>query len=340
MTSTLAVSLERTCWDLESVVQNLGLADAFTGELRHIREDGFEHDGPLDDLVPAGEVLRSYADDTSAVTVVRVGDAIATLTKRGEKWVTAHAIASTGTEADELLAAVRANHRPPCDPAHILPIDFSYECDGSARRVRRRLAVSAWSDIARNYSSAVRDSVKPLMTMAPPAEGAGRILLWHGPPGTGKTTAIRALMRAWRDWCEPMFVVDPDKLFLTASYLLGVVVDDDSLEDDRWRLLVIEDADELLRTDAKSRSGQALSRLLNLSDGLIGQGLRVLVMITTNEPLAELHPAVVRPGRCLSQVAFEPLNRQDACRWLGTEPSDDREAFTLAELFHAIDEQD
>jgi hypothetical protein len=47
---------------------------------------------------------------------------------------------------------------------------------------------------------------------------------------------------------------------------------------------------------------QALSRLLNLTDGLLGQGRKVLVAITTNEDLTRLHPAVVRPGRCLARI--------------------------------------
>ena len=47
----------------------------------------------------------------------------------------------------------------------------------------------------------------------------------------------------------------------------------------QWRVLVIEDADELLREDAKSRVGQVLSRLLNLGDGILGQGLRVIVLM-------------------------------------------------------------
>ena len=43
--------------------------------------------------------------------------------------------------------------------------------------------------------------------MAAPAAG-GRLVLWHGPPGTGKTTAIRALVRAWAEWCRALFIVD------------------------------------------------------------------------------------------------------------------------------------
>jgi ATP-dependent 26S proteasome regulatory subunit len=41
-----------------------------------------------------------------------------------------------------------------------------------------------------------------------------------------------------------------------------------------------------------------------------------MVLITTNEPITSLHPAVVRPGRCLSQIEFGLLSPEQANRWL------------------------
>ena len=83
-----------------------------------------------------------------------------------------------------------------------------------------------------------------------------------------------------------------------------------------WRLLVLEDTGELLRPDAKSIIGQGLSRFLNVVDGLIGQGLRVLVLVTTNEEIGALHPAVARPGRCAANIEFLPLTPAEASGWL------------------------
>ena len=83
-----------------------------------------------------------------------------------------------------------------------------------------------------------------------------------------------------------------------------------------WRLLVLEDTGELLRPDAKSIIGQGLSRFLNVVDGLIGQGLRILVLVTTNEEIGTLHPAVARPGRAAANIDFPPLTRDEASEWL------------------------
>jgi SpoVK/Ycf46/Vps4 family AAA+-type ATPase len=118
-----------------------------------------------------------------------------------------------------------------------------------------------------------------------------------------------------------------------ADYLLEVVLDDD--EEGRWRLLVLEDTGELLAADAKQQTGQGLSRLLNLVDGIVGQGLPVLVLVMTNEPLRTLHPAVARPGRCAAKIEFVPFPGEEAAEWLAARgrDTDAAQAATLANLF-------
>ncbi len=40
----------------------------------------------------------------------------------------------------------------------------------------------------------------------------------------------------------------------------------------------------------------------------------MLVAITTNEDLRSLHPAAIRPGRCLAQVEVGPFPPAEAAR--------------------------
>lgn len=108
---------------------------------------------------------------------------------------------------------------------------------------------------------------------------------------------------------------------------------DDERRRARRRLLTLEDCDELLRADAKAGAGQALSRLLNVTDGLHAQGTGLLVAITTNEPPSRLHPAVVRPGRGLAKVEVGPLSPSEARQWLGRSVPVAAEGATPAELF-------
>jgi hypothetical protein len=109
---------------------------------------------------------------------------------------------------------------------------------------------------------------------------------------------------------------------------IGYDVGDDDTP--QWRLLLLEDCDELIRGDAGQSAGQPLSRLLNLTDGMLGQGRQVLVAITTNEDMRRLHPAVVRPGRCLAHIEIGLLSSAEASALLGR-PVDG--PVTLAELY-------
>jgi hypothetical protein len=143
-------------------------------------------------------------------------------------------------------------------------------------------------------------------------------------------------------WCRPHYVMDPEKLFAEPNYLLevaGAHLDGDADDDGRWRLVVAEDCDEYLRADAKLRAGASLGRLLNLCDGILGHGLKVLVLLTTNEDVGRLHPAITRPGRCLSQVEFEPLSPAEARDWLGDRHAAPEAPVTLAELFAQREER-
>ncbi|MFL5736807.1 MAG: DUF5925 domain-containing protein [Actinomycetota bacterium] len=228
---------------------------------------------------------------------------------------------------------------PPTE--QVIPITFWHHSDGP-HSSRRNIEVPDWSEVAANYTEEpTRRELERLMRDFSPSAG-GRVLLWHGEPGTGKTYAIRALAWEWREWAEFHYVVDPEVAFgQSAEYLLRLALHNEQRKADtnRWRVLVLEDTGEMLTADAKDRVGQSLSRLLNLGDGLMGQGLNLLLLLTSNEPLARIHPAVARPGRCAAQVEFGPLTREESEKWLADHGAPDRSRSgpaTLAELHAAL----
>lgn len=79
-----------------------------------------------------------------------------------------------------------------------------------------------------------------------------------------------------------------------------------------------------------------MTRSVNVVDGLIGQGLRILVIVTSNEELGKLHPAVSRRGRCVDKIRFQPFTATEAREWLtrhGETRSIGDASRTLAELY-------
>jgi hypothetical protein len=211
---------------------------------------------------------------------------------------------------------------------------------GGPESMTRKFSSVRWEDVASNYPSSTRPILRDLFDLNRP-EGQGRLILWSGAPGTGKTRAIQALASAWTDWCDVHFITDSERFFDSPDYLMTVSLDDDvpSSEQDgaeceqRWRLVIAEDADEYLRVAGGRRSAGALSRLLNLCDGLLGQGSNLLILLTTNQDVGRLDPALTRPGRCLSFIEFDAFSPAEARAWLGCGSEEVARSMTLAEMF-------
>ncbi len=300
------------------------------------------------ELPPVGETIASTTRLWGETRLVSRPGAVVLMSFHSPASSGRHGFDAFLAAADRLtldnLSAELLDLLPEASPPEDRRVEIRFWAGGQeATAITKRLAVEPWTDIEANYAASTRDDLAALMRDFRPGAG-GKLLLWHGEPGTGKTYALRTLAWEWRDWCDFHYVIDPEVLLGPSSpYLLRVLLNDDTRlriareTSSRWRLLILEDCGELLSADAKAATGQALSRLLNLTDGLIGEGFKTLVLISTNDPLRQMHPAVTREGREAARATFARHSNKEARDWLRSHGVDDEPdgGMTLAGLYAA-----
>lgn len=222
-------------------------------------------------------------------------------------------------------------------------IKLTYRSNRGIETVVRPLECPSWEEISSNYPNS--GDIDWLLNLKNPLD-LGKLVLWSGVRGTGKTYCIRALGRQWSKKAEFIYVADPEILLSDTSYFFNVllnnecVVERDSSEDSKppLRVVILEDAMDFLLEENRELAGSGVARLLNTAEGMLGQGMNIMLLITSNSELARIDPAFTRPGRCIQVLDFPRLNKEQATAWMnahggGKLPDNGEEAWSLAELY-------
>lgn len=235
---------------------------------------------------------------------------------------------------------IEANYHPNAEPQVQSVIDFfaEYECDltlqGSWVYLNDRgeteyVTMPIKSDLNRfdevNYPF-IPDMHKYFDDFI---ESNVPVIVFNGPPGTGKTTLIRYLIQKYRRGATLTYdenVMAKDRLYI------------DFIRDHNSGILILEDADLLLagRLEDGNRS---MSRLLNVSDGIFDVTHKKILITSNINSSSDIDEAFIRPGRCFGVVNFRELTPSESAAVIAKHQLEDRQLdsrdYSLAEIFNS-----
>lgn len=157
-------------------------------------------------------------------------------------------------------------------------------------------------------------------------ESKESVLVLFGPPGTGKSTFLRSLIRS----NNYPTTIAYDKDVITSSALITEFYDDDNS-----RLLVYEDIDNHI--GSRENGNFLMSNFLNSAEGVITRPDKKVIFSTNLSSIERIDPALLRVGRCFDIIGFRELTQEEAGNVLvdmGREPKNfsRKKSWSLAEV--------
>jgi hypothetical protein len=131
------------------------------------------------------------------------------------------------------------------------------------------------------------------------------LYLFHGDSGVGKTTYIRQLISE----------LSEDKTFIyIPSYLMHEMANPDLISfisQFKESILIMEDAESILTNSMVDRT-QAVSNILNMSDGLLNDAINIQIIATFNVEKKIIDKALTRKGRLRVNHMFRKMTAKEA----------------------------
>lgn len=160
-------------------------------------------------------------------------------------------------------------------------------------------------------------------------EDAKGLVLLYGNPGTGKTSYIRRIINCVD---KRVLYMPPDMASeLSNPGLIPFLTDIPN------SILIVEDSENVL-IKRQGQHNQAISNILNLSDGLLSDCLNIQIVATFNTDLKNIDEALLRKGRLIAKYEFKELT-QDRVKRLSKKLGIkfEKDSGTLAEVYNFAD---
>jgi hypothetical protein len=145
------------------------------------------------------------------------------------------------------------------------------------------------------------------------------ILILFGEPGVGKTCFMKYCMLESSG--KKCYYVKDEKVLHDAGFW-------SMLCEERPELVILDDLDNILQPRQEGDTDNPLGKMLSTTDGIFPMTTKFI--ISTNQGIQSIDPAIVRPGRCFDFLELPPLTLEEAkqfWRFKKLKLSDFEEAF-------------
>jgi len=158
-------------------------------------------------------------------------------------------------------------------------------------------------DIELGYGKAFKPIHEKIINTLNQKNGKGLVLL-HGTPGTGKTHYLKYIASKIKDkrvLFIPPYLAD----FITSPEMTPFLIQNSN------SILFIEDAERVI-TDRNNGGANGVSNILNITDGILSDILKIQIVATFNMDKAKIDSALLRKGRLIAEHKFDALPIDDA----------------------------